>query len=110
MEVVDRNITVKGQEHTVEVNMYEDLEELLLGEPAGRIVNLFNFRSAQLQCQNVKEKLKPKKMSLKDKRMHAFNLFSKTELKKFQGDAKLFEEMMAEKLCLVEEMLYKGEI
>ena len=102
-----RKVTINKKIIGVDVEIYENIEELIRTVSADKILSYFNLRSAQVQCQEEKIFLKPRRISIKEKRMRAFNLFSSRELKHITGDAAKFEEKLAEKLELVEEEIKK---
>ena len=104
----EKEVVIRKKKHTLTYIDYENLEELMLNEPAGRVVELFNYRSAQLQLQNQKELLRPTRITLKEKRMRAFNKFSKADLKKFTGQPEKFEAMLQENMRLVEKEIAEG--
>lgn len=105
MKTEKRIITINKKEQEVEVNVFETLQELMIQENSIKILAYFNYRHIQLQCQALKKALKPRKIPIKERRMMAFNSFTKIELKKFQNNAQLFEQMMSEKLAEIEKQL-----
>ena len=80
MQTETKAITIDKEKHEVELREYESLEELMVSESAEVILELFNYRSKQLQVCEWKKKLKPRRIPVKEKRMLAFNLFSSEEL------------------------------
>ncbi len=111
MRTEDRTISVsKGEIAKVTINQYEKLDELLTNESGDTILTYFNYRSAQIQCQEHKKTLKPRKIPIREKRILAFNLFSKSDLKKLEKDGGKFEELLQENLKLVEKQIEDGEI
>jgi hypothetical protein len=110
MKVEKKNITIDKKKHEVELRSYESLDELITNESARTIVELFNYRSAQLQAQLWKKKIKPRKISIKEKRNMAFELFNQHELQKVQQNAGKFEEILKEKLDIIEKRIAEGKI
>ncbi len=111
MKTIPKEITIsKGNLLGINLNQYETLEELLTNEDAATILDYFNYRHASIQAQEHKKNLKPRKISIKEKRNLAFNLFSKSEIKKLTGHGELFEEMLQKNLAIIGKKIADGEI
>ncbi len=111
MKNLSKEITVgKEDKRTIDVKQYENLDELLTNESAATILEYFNLRYGQVQAMEQKKSLKPRKFPIKEKRNLAFRLFSKNELKKCTGEPELFEDMLKEKLILINKQIEDKEI
>jgi len=110
MKEVEVEVTVDKEKHVVGIQEYESFEELISHESGEKILDVFNTRFKQLQKQEKKKEIKPRRIPIKEKRNLAFKLFSSKELKNTKGDIKKFEELMKKKLELIEEKIKNKEI
>lgn len=110
MKTEKKTITIDKQAHEIEVEEFESFDELMLKVSAGEILDAFNYRFKQLQCMAGKKRLKPRHITIKEKRTHAFNLFSEEELAETTNNPARFEAYMVEKLVIVEQKIKDKEI
>lgn len=110
MKEQEVEITIDKEKHVVKIQEYETFEELLTEVSAEDILSCFNIRNMQLQKQEQKKLLKPRRITLKEKRAHAFNMITEDELSEMKGDNKKFETRIIENLILVEEKIKAKEI
>ena len=105
-----KSITVDKKKHEVKIKSYESFQELMVSESAEHILEAYNFRFAQEQCQEEKKRIKPRRLPIKEKRGLAFNLFTEEELATTTSDAGKFEDIMESKLLIIEEQIKNKEI
>lgn len=110
MKEVKKIITVDKEKHDIVIQEFETFDELMTTVSATDILTTYNYRYQQLQCMEEKKRLKPRHITIKEKRAHAFNLFNEEELALTTKDAGKFETLLAQKLVKIEQMIKNKEI
>lgn len=93
-----QTITINKEKKEVELRAYENIEELLSNETESAILEAFNAEAQRQQIAEYRKKMRPKKLSIKEKRLLAFNDFSLQDLQSVHKDYSKFESLLEQKM------------
>ena len=98
MKTKKKTITVDKKPVDVDIFSYESIEELLSSETSEKVLSYFNYRHEQIQAQERKKDLKPKKLTKKELRTLAFNKLTRRELLTCHKNPEKLETILAKKI------------